>query len=158
MQPRYWGWREIFSTRLPTQRSVLYAWQALTACFLPWTLSVHMHPLHIQIALHEFGRNEHSILAPQCPARPGRRASSAFFSLEAGTISSVQDILGNAEDVSWDVAEAGEVVDIDQHQATLRRLYHINSIEIEAKDAPYAARQGEHFASDRDLTLDHAAV
>src|SRR6266851_4798600 len=124
----------------------------------PWELSVHMHPLHIQITLHEFGRNEHSILASQCSARPGRRASNTFFSLEAGAISSVQDILGNAEDVAWDVTEARKVVDIDQHQAILRRLYHINSIEIEAKDTPYAARQGEHFASDRDLTLDHTAV
>src|SRR6266851_2974801 len=117
-----------------------------------------MRPFHIQITLHELSRNEHSILASQCSTRPGRRASSAFFSLKAGTISSVQDILGNAEDVAWDVAEARKVVDIDQHQAILRRLYHINSIEIEAKETPNAARQGEHFASDRGLTLDHAAM
>src|SRR5262245_60882086 len=110
--------------------------------------SVYMRSFHIRIIFYERGRNEHSILPPQWLGLPRRWAVSTFFSLKAGAISSVQDVLGNAKDVAWDAAEARKVIDIDQHQNPFGRLYHIDSIKIQAKDTPHITRQGEHFVSD----------
>src|SRR5258708_30479243 len=100
-----------------------------------------MHPLHIQITLHEFGRNEHSILASQCSTRPGRRASSAFFSLEAGPLSSGQDILGDAEQLAWDGVETKKDVDIDPHPAHLPGLSLTHSLTTEPTKTPSPAPQ-----------------
>src|SRR6266852_7149781 len=84
----------------------------------------------------------------------GRRTGCMFFSFETRSISSMQDIFSNAEDVTRHAAKAGKVVDIDQHQSFCR-LQRIHAIQIKAEYSPDIACQAQHFRGRWDFTLDH---
>src|SRR5712691_5187983 len=115
-----------------------------------------MDPLDGRAIAHQFSRDNCRSLTRQ---RLARLAGSQILSLTfaAKTIGSMEDILRDGGDLARDPVKAGEVVDIYQHQS-IRRLQHIDTIEIEAEGFPYQPRQFEHLAADLNLLLLNLAV